>query len=66
MEGKQPGDELQVAVAPEDGYGKRNEVLEQEIPPDSFEGTETIELAAQFEVDPNAAAHGQDDRRGRR
>ena len=54
LDGKQVGDQLQVAVSPEDGYGERNEALRQEVPRDQFEGVENLELGMQFQVDSNA------------
>jgi len=51
LEGKQVGDQLQVTVTPADGYGERDEALQQEVSRDQFEG-EDIDLAVgmQFQV----------------
>jgi FKBP-type peptidyl-prolyl cis-trans isomerase SlyD len=51
LDGKQVGDQLQVAVAPEDGYGRRNEALQQEVPRDQFDGIEDLAPGMQFRVD---------------
>jgi FKBP-type peptidyl-prolyl cis-trans isomerase SlyD len=50
LEGKTVGTNLQVSVAPEDGYGVRNDALQQEIPLDQFAGVEGLEPGAQFRV----------------
>ena len=54
LEGKQVGDQLQVSVKPEDGYGERLDSLEQEVPRDQFEGAEDLALGMQFQVDSEA------------
>jgi len=51
LEGKQVGDQLQVAVAPADAYGVRDDALEQEVARDQFEGADELELGMQFQVD---------------
>ncbi|NRA54211.1 MAG: peptidylprolyl isomerase [Gammaproteobacteria bacterium] len=38
LTGKQPGDQLSVTVAPEDGYGAYDESLKQDVPIESFAG----------------------------
>ncbi len=54
LDGKQAGDQLQVAVAPEDGYGQRNESLRQQVPRDQFEGIDDLAVGMQFRVDSTA------------
>ena len=54
LEGKQVGDQLQVSVKPEDGYGERDDALEQEVPRDQFEGEDDLALGMQFQVDSEA------------
>jgi FKBP-type peptidyl-prolyl cis-trans isomerase SlyD len=54
LDGKQVGDQLQVAVAPADGYGERNEALRQDVPRDQFGGVEDLDLGMQFRVDTDA------------
>ncbi len=51
LAGKQAGDQLQIAVAPADGYGERNEALQQEVPRSEFQGVEELELGMQFRVE---------------
>lgn len=51
LDGKEVGDELKVAVSAEDGYGVRNEALQQEVPREQFAGIDDLELGMQFQVD---------------
>jgi len=51
LEGKQVGDQLKVAVAAKDGYGERNEELQQGVPRDQFEEIDDIAPGMQFRVD---------------
>lgn len=50
MEGKQVGDEFQVSIAPQDGYGERNEALQQAVPRAQFDGVGDLEIGMQFRV----------------
>ena len=54
LDGKEVGDQLQVTLAPADGYGERNEALRQEVSRDQFEGIEELALGMQFRVDSSA------------
>ena len=54
LAGKQVGDQLNVAVAPEDAYGERNEALRQDVPREQFDGIEDLQLGMQFRVDSDA------------
>ena len=54
LEGKQAGDQLVVTVIPADGYGDRNDELEQEVSRDQFEGADELELGMQFQVESDA------------
>jgi len=51
LEGKQVGDQFQVTVAPAEGYGERDDTLEQEVARDQFEGDEDLALGMQFQVE---------------
>lgn len=51
LEGKQMGDQLQVKVVPADGYGERDDALEQEVALDQFEDSENLALGMQFQVE---------------
>jgi FKBP-type peptidyl-prolyl cis-trans isomerase SlyD len=54
LDGRQTGDQLQVSVAPEDGYGQRNESLCQEVPRSQFDGIDDLDVGMRFRVDSNA------------
>ena len=46
--GKIAGDELTVSVAPEDGYGSRDDAMLQQVPKTMFEDTSQIAVGSQF------------------
>lgn len=48
LEGKNTGDSVKVDVAPEQGYGQRNDALIQEVPRDAFQGVDKVEPGMQF------------------
>jgi len=48
LEGKQAGEKLSVIVAPEDGYGARDEALVQQVPRRSFQGMRDLKAGMQF------------------
>ncbi len=50
LEGKSAGDEVEVRVSPEDGYGEKNPALEQAVPIDRFQGIDNIEVGMQFQA----------------
>jgi FKBP-type peptidyl-prolyl cis-trans isomerase SlyD len=50
LTGKSAGDEFNVTIQPEDGYGVVNEELVQTVPHSAFEGVETVEPGMQFEA----------------
>ena len=50
LDGKKPGDELHVAVAPADAYGERNDALRQQVAREQFEGVESLAPGMQFRV----------------
>ncbi len=50
LEGKQVGDALKVDVAPEEGYGVRNDSLIQAVPREAFQGVENVEPGMQFQA----------------
>lgn len=51
LDGKQTGDELEVAVAAKDAYGDRNEALIQDVPREQFDGVDDLEVGMKFRVD---------------
>ena len=50
LEGKSTGDQVEVRVSPEEGYGEPNPALEQVVPKDRFQGIENIEEGMQFQA----------------
>ncbi|MCX5661390.1 MAG: peptidylprolyl isomerase [Planctomycetota bacterium] len=48
LEGKGAGDRIDVTIAPEHGYGLRNEELVQPVPRKSFPGVKVLEVGMQF------------------
>lgn len=48
LQGKQPGDALDVSVAPEEGYGERDAAKTQEVPRNMFPEDTAIEPGMQF------------------
>lgn len=50
LDGKAPGDSLQVVVKPEDAYGQVNPALVQKVPRAAFEGVEDIRPGMQFQA----------------
>ncbi|MEN8205931.1 MAG: peptidylprolyl isomerase [Pseudomonadota bacterium] len=48
LTGKSSGDEISVSVAPEEGYGPRDDTRIQEVPRDAFPPDITIEPGMQF------------------
>ncbi len=51
LDGKQSGDQFEVAIASQDAYGDRNEALQGAIPRDQFDQPEDLEPGMQFQVD---------------
>jgi len=49
MSGHQAGDQFQVDVSPEEGYGVRHAELEQEVPREAFQGVEDVQPGMQFQ-----------------
>jgi len=54
IEGKNEGDELEVAVEPEEGYGPYRDELVQDVPRDAFQGVEKVEPGMSFRAESNA------------
>ncbi len=54
IEGKAPGDELEVTVPPEDGYGQYREELVQDVPKEAFSGMDKVEPGMSFRAESNA------------
>lgn len=54
MAGHSAGDEFQVTVDPEEGYGPYREELIQNVPRDAFEGVENLEPGMSFQAQSSA------------
>jgi len=54
--GKSKGDQLNVSIAPEEGYGVKDPALTQKVPKAQFEESEKIEIGTQFQVDTEQGA----------
>jgi FKBP-type peptidyl-prolyl cis-trans isomerase SlyD len=50
LEGKAKGDKLEVTIAPEDGYGSRNEEMVQQVAKSGFKSEEDEELKPGMQV----------------
>lgn len=48
LQGKAAGDEMQVEVTAEEGYGPVHEELIQKVPHENFQGVDSIEVGMQF------------------
>jgi FKBP-type peptidyl-prolyl cis-trans isomerase SlyD len=56
LEGRSPGESLQVKVAPEDGYGQRDDALTQVVTREMFEG-EALEVGMRFRARTDEGEH---------
>lgn len=56
LEGKQAGDKLKVTVAPEEGYGVRDEKLIQQVPRRVFQGVRDIKPGMRFHANAGQGA----------
>lgn len=54
IEGASEGDELEVAVQPEEGYGPYRDELVQDVPRDAFAGVDKVEPGMSFRAESNA------------
>ncbi len=54
IEGKSEGEELEVAVQPEEGYGPYRDELVQDVPKEAFAGVEKVEPGMTFQAESNA------------
>ncbi len=48
LTGKNAGDKFDVTIAPEQGYGERNDAMLQEVPKEMFESGADIQVGTQF------------------
>lgn len=54
LEGKEPGEELDVTIEPEEGYGPHREELVQDVPKSAFEQVGDIEVGMTFQAQTDA------------
>jgi FKBP-type peptidyl-prolyl cis-trans isomerase SlyD len=54
LQGKNPGEELHVKLAPEQAYGPRDEALVRAVPRDRFQGVDNIHPGMQFQAKGSA------------
>ncbi|HET7922135.1 MAG TPA: peptidylprolyl isomerase [Gammaproteobacteria bacterium] len=57
LEGKETGTELKVTVAPEKGYGPRNESMTQKVPRKMFDTEQEIKPGMRFHADSDHGPH---------
>jgi FKBP-type peptidyl-prolyl cis-trans isomerase SlyD len=57
LEGKAVGDEISVEVSPQDGYGERDESLVADVPKESFEDADAIEIGDELQAESDEAVH---------
>lgn len=57
LEGKAAGENVDVVVAPEEGYGVRDDNLEQQVPGQLFEGVDDIQPGMQFRAQTDGGVH---------
>ncbi|MCO6440249.1 MAG: peptidylprolyl isomerase [Nitrococcus mobilis] len=50
LEGKANGDQFSITVPPEEGYGARDETLQQKVPAEIFRGVKQLEPGMQFQA----------------
>lgn len=50
LEGKTAGDQVSVTVPPEEGYGQRDDSLQQKVEAEVFRGVEALEAGMQFQA----------------
>lgn len=50
LEGQSAGDDVEVEVAPRDGYGERDERLVQAVPRSAFQGVDRVEKGMRFQA----------------
>ena len=51
LDGKRAGDQVQVSVSPAEGYGERDDSLQQVVPREAFQGIDDLEAGMQFRAE---------------
>ena len=54
LEGRNAGDKVQVSVSPSEGYGERDDSLQQVVPRQAFQGVEDLQVGMQFRAESDA------------
>ena len=57
LEGKTAGEQLQVTIAPADGYGERDDALTQAVPRQMFENADEVQVGMQFQTMSEQGPH---------
>jgi FKBP-type peptidyl-prolyl cis-trans isomerase SlyD len=57
LEGKASGDRVQVSITPSEGYGERNDALQQVVPREAFQGIDDLEVGMQFRAESDNGQH---------
>ncbi|HET6603192.1 MAG TPA: peptidylprolyl isomerase [Xanthomonadaceae bacterium] len=57
LAGRMAGEQFNVEVAPEDGYGQRHDGLVQEVPKSAFGGVAEVEAGMHFQAQTPAGVH---------
>ena len=57
LEGKMGGDQFCISVPPEEGYGERDETLQQKVTAEIFKGVKQIEAGMQFQAQGEDKKH---------
>lgn len=57
LTGKQAGDSLTVSVQPGEGYGERNDAMQQDVPREMFDGADDIQVGMQFHASDGDRTH---------
>lgn len=54
IEGRSEGEELEVAIQPDEGYGPYRDELVQDVPKEAFAGVDKVEPGMTFQAESNA------------
>lgn len=57
LEGKVAGDNVKVSLNPAEGYGERDDSLQQVVPREAFQGIDQLEVGMQFQAESDDGNH---------
>ena len=57
LEGKQAGENVQVSISPVEGYGERDDSMQQVVPREAFQGVDNLEAGMQFRAETEDGHH---------